>query len=104
VAAGRVFLTDANALSWGDTFMAIIEGNKFGEIVGEPTAGTTGTMTAFTVPGGYELQWTGMKVLKYDGTQMHGIGIRPTVPASRTRAGVAAGKDEMLERALELVR
>jgi hypothetical protein len=40
-----------------------------------------------------------MKVLKHDGSQHHGIGIRPTVPASRTRKGVAEGKDEILLRA-----
>lgn len=31
-------------------------------------------------------------------------GIKPTVPVSRTRAGVAAGRDEVLERGLEAVR
>jgi C-terminal processing protease CtpA/Prc len=45
-----------------------------------------------------------MKVLKHDGSQHHGIGILPTVPVSRTRAGVAAGRDEVLERALELFK
>jgi predicted acylesterase/phospholipase RssA len=93
VVAGRVFLTDANALSWGDTFLHIVESNKLSEIVGEPTAGTTGSSTGFTVPGGYEIAWTGMKLLKYYGTQMHGIGVLPTVAASRTRAGVAADED-----------
>ncbi len=43
-----------------------------------------------------------MKVLKHDGLQHHGLGILPTVPVSRTRAGIAAGRDEVLERALEL--
>lgn len=38
-----------------------------------------------------------MKVLKHDGSQHHGVGIRPTIPISRTRAGIAAGRDEMLD-------
>jgi C-terminal processing protease CtpA/Prc len=45
-----------------------------------------------------------MKVLKHDGSPHHGIGIRPTVPVSRTRKGVAEGKDEILLRALEVVK
>ena len=45
-----------------------------------------------------------MKVLKHDGSQHHGIGILPTVPAARTRKGLAEGKDEILLRGLEVVR
>jgi C-terminal processing protease CtpA/Prc len=44
-----------------------------------------------------------MKVLKHDGSQHHGIGIKPTVPVSRTLRGVAEGRDEFLERAIEVV-
>ena len=33
----------------------------------------------------------------------HGVGIVPTVPVSRTVAGVAAGRDEILEKAVEIV-
>ena len=44
-----------------------------------------------------------MKVVKHDGSQHHTIGILPTVPCRRTLAGVAAGRDELLEKALELI-
>jgi C-terminal processing protease CtpA/Prc len=42
--------------------------------------------------------------LKHDESQHHGIGIRPTIPVERTRAGVAAGRDEFLERAIQAVK
>lgn len=71
---------------------------------GSLTAGTNGGVNPFNVPGGYRISWTGMKVLKHDGSQHHGVGILPTIPTVRTRVGVAAGKDEVLERALELFR
>ncbi|MEO8594754.1 MAG: hypothetical protein ABI759_15660 [Candidatus Solibacter sp.] len=45
-----------------------------------------------------------MKVLKHDGSPHHGIGIQPTAPATRTRKGVAAGEDEILLRALQVVK
>jgi C-terminal processing protease CtpA/Prc len=57
-----------------------------------------------TLPGGYTITWTGMKVLKHDGSRHHGVGIIPTIPVSRTRAGVAAGRDEFLERAMSAVK
>lgn len=100
----KVFLTDGRAISYAESCMGIVEHYRLGEIVGGPTAGTNGNVNPLLLPGGYTLAWTGMKVLKHDGSQHHGIGILPTVPVSRTRAGVAAGRDEILERALELLK
>jgi hypothetical protein len=45
-----------------------------------------------------------MKVLKHDGSRHHGVGIQPTVPVSRTIKRVAEGRDEVLERAIEIVK
>ena len=92
-----VFLTDGSAVSAAETFMAIVDHHKLGPIVGSATAGTNGNINPFTLPGGYLLWWTGMKVLEQDGRRHHGVGIQPTVPAERTLAGVAAGRDEVLE-------
>jgi C-terminal processing protease CtpA/Prc len=102
--APRVFLADGRAISYAETAMGIVEHYKLGDIVGEPTAGTNGNVNPFKLPGGYAVSWTGMKVLKHDGSQHHGIGILPTVPASRTRKGVAEGKDEILLRGVEVVK
>jgi C-terminal processing protease CtpA/Prc len=102
--APRVFLTDGRAISYAETVMGIVEHYKLGDIVGEATAGTNGNVNPFKLPGGYTVYWTGMKVLKHDGSQHHGIGILPTVPASRTRKGVAEGKDEILLKGVEVVK
>jgi C-terminal processing protease CtpA/Prc len=101
--ARRVFLTDGRAISYAETVMGIVEHFKLADIVGGPTAGTNGNVNPFKLPGGYTIYWTGMKVLKHDGSQHHGIGILPTVPVARTRKGVAEGKDEILLRGLEVV-
>jgi hypothetical protein len=98
------FLTDGRAISAAETVLAIIAHYKLAAIVGGPTAGTNGNVNPFVLPGGYEVRWTGMKVLQHDGSRHHGLGIRPTVPVARTIKGVAAGRDEVLERALALVR
>ncbi|HEX4960649.1 MAG TPA: S41 family peptidase [Thermoanaerobaculia bacterium] len=101
---GKVaFLTDGRAISYAETYMGIVENYKLAAIVGGPTAGTNGNVNPFTLPGGYRLVWTGMKVLKHDGSRHHGIGIQPTVPVSRTLAGVAAGRDEVLEKGIAVV-
>ena len=104
VSTRKIFLTDARAISYAESVMGIIENYRIGDIVGGPTAGTNGNAVMTDLPGGYGLIWTGMQVLKHDGSQHHGVGILPTVPVSRTRAGIAAGRDEVLERALALLK
>jgi C-terminal processing protease CtpA/Prc len=101
--AKLAFLTDGRAISYAESYMGIIEAYKLAEIVGEPTAGTNGNINPITFPGNYTIVWTGMKVLKHDGSQHHGIGIQPTVPASRTIKGIREKRDEQLERAIEVV-
>jgi C-terminal processing protease CtpA/Prc len=102
--ARRVFLTDGRAISYAETVMGIVEHFKLGEIVGATTAGTNGNVNPLRLPAGYTISWTGMKVLKHDGSQHHGVGIRPTVPVSRTRKGVSEGKDEVLQKGIEVVK
>ncbi|MDR3719711.1 MAG: S41 family peptidase [Bryobacteraceae bacterium] len=102
--AKKVFVTDGRAISYAESTMGIVENYKLGEILGEATAGTNGNVNPFMLPGGYNITWTGMKVLKHDGSQHHGVGIRPTIPVSRTQAGVAAGRDEILERGVAVLK
>lgn len=102
---GRViFLIDGSAISYAESVMGIVEAYKLADIVGEPTAGTNGNVIASPLPGGFTLYWTGMRVLKHDGSRHHGVGILPTHPVQRTIKGVAEGRDEILEKGLELAR
>ena len=103
LAAKKVFLTDAHAIGYAESCLEIVRALKLGEIVGSPTAGTNGTVNRFQLPGDYTVLFTGTKVLMHDGSQYHGIGITPSVAAAPTRAGVAAGRDEVLERAVQVL-
>lgn len=101
---GRIaFLISGRAISYSETWLGIAEHYRLGAFVGEPTAGTNGSVNIQTLPGGYRVVFTGMKVLKHDGSRHHGVGIRPTVPVSPTIAGVRAGRDEQLEKAIGVV-
>ncbi len=102
---GKVaFIADGRAISYAESVLGFVEHYKLGEIVGEPTAGTNGNVNPFELPGFFRVTWTGMKVVKHDGSQQHLIGIRPTVPATRTIKGVLEGRDELLEKALQVIR
>lgn len=99
-----VFLTDGRAISAAETHLGFVAANELGEIVGGPTAGSDGYVAGTPLFGLYQLGFTGEQTLNKAGSQYHGIGTRPTVPVMRTRAGVAAGIDEVLARGLALLQ
>jgi len=99
-----IFITDGRAISYAESFMGYIEGYDLATIIGQPTAGTNGNVNSFELPGGYGIRWTGMKVVKHDGSQQHAIGILPDIYIEKTIDGVKSGKDEFLEKAIELTK
>jgi peptidase S41-like protein len=103
--AGRVaFLTGPGATSYAESVMGLVEHYHLGEIVGSPTAGANGAIVQIAEPTGCSSRFTGQRVTKSGGSRFHLLGVQPTIPASRTIAGVRAGRDEVLERALAYVR
>jgi hypothetical protein len=98
-----VFLTNKSAISYAESFMGIIEHYKLAEIIGSTTAGANGNINTVTTMGGFEFRWTGMKVLKHDDSQHHLVGIKPTIPMEPTIKGIREGRDELLERAIEII-
>lgn len=99
-----VYIIDGSAISYAESCLGYIEGYKLATIVGQPTAGTNGNVNPFDLPGGYTISWTGMKVLKHNGSQHHGVGILPNVYVTKTIQGVKEGRDEFLEKAIEIAK
>lgn len=97
-----IFITDGQAVSYAESYMGFIEGYNLATIIGQPTSGTNGNVNQFVLPGNYSISFTGMRVLKHDGSIFHGVGIIPDVFVEKTIEGVKAGKDEFLEEALKL--
>jgi C-terminal processing protease CtpA/Prc len=103
--AGRIaFLTGPRAVSHAESVMSVVEHYRLGAIVGGATAGTNGDIADVYLPSGCDTYMTGRLVTKLDGSRFYLIGVQPTIPASRTIGGVLAGRDEVLDRALEYVR
>ena len=99
-----IFITDGRAISTAESYLSFIKGFKLGTIIGQPTAGTNGNVNRFRLPGEYHINWTGMKVLKRDGSQHHAIGVLPDVRIEKTINGIIEGRDEFLDKALELIK
>jgi C-terminal processing protease CtpA/Prc len=100
-----VFLTDGGAISYAESVLGYVADRKLGTIVGAATAGANGNVTSFVVPGGFRIAFTGMRVTGHDGQRPHHlVGVKPDVPMAPTLAGVRAGRDEVLDRAVALIR
>jgi hypothetical protein len=99
--AAVFFLTDGRAISYAESVMSYVADEHLGTIVGSETAGANGDINTFSIPGGFTIVFTGMKVTRHNGNPLHVVGIEPDIPVVRTVAGVIAGRDEVLERALE---
>ncbi|MCK4235177.1 hypothetical protein KAX75_12170 [candidate division WOR-3 bacterium] len=99
-----VFLMYGGTISAAETIMSYIEHYKLATIVGQASAGTNGSVVSFDIPGDIKIRFTGAKVVKPDGSNYHLIGIKPTVPVERTIQAVIEGRDEFLEKALEVIK
>jgi C-terminal processing protease CtpA/Prc len=102
---GRVaFLVGPQSVSYMESVLGLVDHYHLGEIVGSTTGGNNGNIAQIIEPSGCTSVFTGLRVTKLDGSQLHLIGFQPTVPASRTIAGVIAGRDEVLEAAVAALR
>ncbi|MEM7037029.1 MAG: S41 family peptidase [Bacteroidota bacterium] len=97
-------LIDGTAISYAESCAAFYDHYDLATIIGTPTAGSNGNINTIQLPGKYSVSFTGMRVNRHDGGQQHGIGIVPDVEIAPTLEGVRAGRDEILEKAIELAK
>lgn len=73
-------------------------------IIGSTTAGADGNISAILLPGGLRTMISGIGVYYPDGTETQRVGIIPDIEVKPTIDGVRAGRDELLEKAVEIIR
>lgn len=73
-------------------------------VMGSQTAGADGDVSRVPFPGGFYSPFSGLGIYYPDGKDTQGIGIVPDVFVYPTQKGIAAGKDEILEKAKEYIR
>jgi len=99
-----VLLTSPRTYSAAEDFTVVFRGMKRGKIVGEATGGSTGQPLTFPLPGGGGGRVCTKHDTSSDGTEFVGVGIMPDVAASPTIADFRAGRDTVLDAALQLLR
>ncbi|MEO0788685.1 MAG: S41 family peptidase [Bacteroidota bacterium] len=69
-------------------------------IIGSQTAGADGNVSRIYLPGGLRTMISGIGVFYPDGTETQRIGIVPDIEVKPAVAGIRAGRDELMERAI----
>jgi C-terminal processing protease CtpA/Prc len=72
-------------------------------IVGSQTAGADGNVSIIFLPGGLRTMISGIGVYYPDGTQTQRIGIVPDVKIEPTINRIMQRRDEVLEKAIEII-
>lgn len=72
-------------------------------IVGSTTAGADGNVSNILLPGGLRTMISGIGIYYPNGTETQRVGIVPDITVKPTVEGIKQGKDEVLEKALEIM-
>jgi C-terminal processing protease CtpA/Prc len=72
-------------------------------IIGSTTAGADGNVSPFYLPGGISTMISGIGVYYPDGKETQSIGIIPDIECKPTIKGIPESRDELMEKALEII-
>ncbi len=72
-------------------------------VIGSTTAGADGNVSTINLPGGLRTMISGIGVYYPDGSPTQRVGIVPDVIVEPTVKGIREGRDELMEKAIELI-
>ena len=72
-------------------------------VIGSTTAGADGNVSQFFLPGGISTMISGIGVYYPDGKETQRVGIIPHIVVKPTIKGITEGRDEPLEKAIEII-
>ena len=84
------------------TAMAFRAGNST-TIIGSTTAGADGNVSTIMLPGGLRTMISGIGIYYPNGGETQRVGIIPDIEIKPTLKGIREGKDELLEKAIEII-
>lgn len=73
------------------------------KVIGSTTAGADGNTSAICFPGNIMTYISGIGVFYPDGRETQRVGIIPDIQISPTIKGIAEDRDELIERAIEII-
>jgi C-terminal processing protease CtpA/Prc len=98
-----VIIVNENAQSAAE-FMAMAWShvpNSF--VIGSMTAGADGNLSTIPLVGGIQSSMSGLGIYYPDGGETQRVGVRIDIIAKPTIKGISEGRDELLDKAIELI-
>lgn len=101
---GQVFiLVDETTQSAAEFTAMALRATPHARVVGSTTAGADGNISRLALPGAIATAISGLGIFHPDHRPTQRVGIVPDIVARPTIAGIAAGRDEVLETARRLL-
>jgi C-terminal processing protease CtpA/Prc len=98
-----VMLIDERTISQAEHTGLFFEAANGTTFVGSPTMGANGDVTTLTLPGDLVVSFSGHDVRHVDGRQLQRVGLVPHIEVRPRIKGIRDGRDEVLERARNLL-
>ena len=99
-----VLLTGPGTVSAAEDFVVAFQTSGRGKVIGQRTNGSTGQPLRVQLPGGGSARICTKRDTYPDGRDFVGIGCIPDIEVEPTRQDVAAGRDPVLEKAMEVLK
>lgn len=91
-------------ISAAEDFLVLTKGIKHIRTIGEKTAGSTGSPYFINLPNNGQFSICTLQSYYPDGSEYVGVGIVPDIDVKRTISGLINQKDEVLEKAFEILK
>ncbi|MRG46552.1 hypothetical protein GFS24_15625 [Chitinophaga sp. SYP-B3965] len=99
-----VLLVNEKSQSQSEWVTMILQAAMKVTVMGSQTAGADGDIFHFQLPGDYQGTLTGRRVSYPDGTESQRSGVKIDIIQYPTTAGLTAGRDELMEKAIEFIK
>jgi len=99
-----VVLINEHTISHGEFITLLLRKADHSIVLGRPTAGANGNVVQFYLPGNILTRISGLGVFDPEKGRTQGIGVHPDIYLNPTVDGIVQGRDEYIEKAVELIK
>jgi len=90
-------------MSLGEITALSLRNGENATVLGSNSIGASANTTTLPLPGGIDMRFTGIGKFTPEGGQTQRIGLSPDIRVDRTIQGIAEGRDELMEAAVEFL-
>tara|TARA_R110002051_G_scaffold296083_1_gene362074 strand:- start:317 stop:1963 length:1647 start_codon:yes stop_codon:yes gene_type:complete len=97
-----IILVNSNTISYAELYAMGLQTVNNSITIGSQTLGANGNVTGTEFLGGFKTGFSGIGIFYPDQTETQRIGIRIDIEVKPTLEGIIQGRDEVLEKAIEV--